>query len=112
MLQGENSAILSTFIKLPVVIQTFVLSIFEWPFYTGFTVIKISKYGKCFKILNTFLFLFSNKMLVFRAGIHKTLVRYHKQTGKTLTRLPLLLQKQSDLGLQCLSRPFGQAKNV
>ena len=38
MLQLEHSAILSTFIKLPFVIQTFVLSIFEWPFYTGFTV--------------------------------------------------------------------------
>ena len=38
MLQGEHSAMLSTFIKLPFVIKTFVLSIFEWPFYTGFTV--------------------------------------------------------------------------
>ena len=38
MLQREHSAILSTFIKLPVVTKTFVLSIFEWPFYTGFTV--------------------------------------------------------------------------
>ena len=38
MLQGEHSAILLTFIKLPVVIKTSVLSIFEWPFYTGFTV--------------------------------------------------------------------------
>ena len=27
------------------------------------------------KILNTILFLFSNKMLVFRAGIHKNAVR-------------------------------------
>ena len=32
-------------------------------------------YGKCSKILNTFLFLFSNKMLVIRAGIHKMHVR-------------------------------------
>ena len=39
MLQGEHSAILVTFIKLPFVIKTFVLSIFEWPFYTGFTVL-------------------------------------------------------------------------
>ena len=31
--------LLLTFIKLPFVIKTFVLSIFEWPFYTGFTVI-------------------------------------------------------------------------
>ena len=33
MLQGEHSAILSTFIKLPFVIKIFVLSIFEWLFY-------------------------------------------------------------------------------
>ena len=38
MLQGEHSAILPTFIKLPLVIKIFVLSIFKWPFYTGFTV--------------------------------------------------------------------------
>ena len=38
MLQGEHSAILSTFIKLPFVIKIFVLAIFEWPFYTGVTV--------------------------------------------------------------------------
>ena len=38
MLQGEHSAKLLTFIKLPFVIKTFVLSIFEWPFYTGITV--------------------------------------------------------------------------
>ena len=35
---GEHSAILSTFIKLAFAIKIFVLSIFEWPFYTGFTV--------------------------------------------------------------------------
>ena len=35
-----DSAILSTFIKLPLVIKIFVLSIFEWPFYTGFTVLQ------------------------------------------------------------------------
>ena len=39
MRQREHSAILSTFIKLPVVIKTFVLSIFQWMFYTGFTVL-------------------------------------------------------------------------
>ena len=38
MLQGEHSAILSTFIKLPYVFHTFVLSIFKWPLKTGFTV--------------------------------------------------------------------------
>ena len=43
MLQGEHSAILSTFIRPPFVIKIFVLSICEWPFYTGFTV------GLCIK---------------------------------------------------------------
>ena len=38
MLQLEHSEILLTFIKLPIVIKIFVLSIFERPFYTGFTV--------------------------------------------------------------------------
>ena len=37
--QGKHSAMLSTFIKLPFVIKIFVLSSFEWPFYTGFTVL-------------------------------------------------------------------------
>ena len=38
MLQGEHSAIPLTFNMLAFVIKMFVLSIFEWPFYTGFTV--------------------------------------------------------------------------
>ena len=38
MLQWEHSAILLTLIKLPFVINTFVLSIFEWPLKTSFTV--------------------------------------------------------------------------
>ena len=40
MLQAEHSTILLTFIKLPFVIKLFVLFIFEWPFYTGFTVMQ------------------------------------------------------------------------
>ena len=39
MLKGEHSAI---FIKLPFVIKIFVLSIFEWPLKTGFTVVCIA----------------------------------------------------------------------
>ena len=38
ILQGEHSAIFSIFIKVPFAIKILVLSIFEWPFYTGFTV--------------------------------------------------------------------------
>ena len=36
--QGEHSAILMAFIKLSIVIDFYVVSTFEWPFYTGFTV--------------------------------------------------------------------------
>ena len=39
----EHSALLSTFIKLsPFVIRIFVLSIFEWPLYTGFTTTELA----------------------------------------------------------------------
>ena len=46
MLHGEHSALLSTFIKLPFSIKTFVLSIFKWLLKTGFTV-----YSKCTIVL-------------------------------------------------------------
>ena len=47
----EHSAILSTFIKLPFVFKTFVLSIFEWPLKTGFTVYFILKWKNAYFIL-------------------------------------------------------------
>ena len=43
MLQREH--LHSTFIKLPFVVNIFILSIFEWPFYTGFTVCCINSYA-------------------------------------------------------------------
>ena len=43
MLQGELSAILSTFTKLPFVVKIFVLSISECPFYTGFNVLRFTQ---------------------------------------------------------------------
>ena len=47
MIQAEHSAIPLTFINLPFVIKIFVLSIFEWPFCTGF---KVKIYSKtCIK---------------------------------------------------------------
>ena len=47
----------------------------------------------------TLLFLFSKKMSIFRAGNHKMLVRIAKREDP---------DQQSDLGLYCLSRPFGR----
>ena len=48
-------------------------------------------------------------MLGIRAGIHCVLVRIANR-GKTLVRM--LLQKQSDLGLHCLSLSFWLATSV
>ena len=42
----EYSAILSTFIKLLFVLKTSVLSIFEWPLKTGFTVYNMGSSQK------------------------------------------------------------------
>ena len=43
----EHSAILSTCIKLPSVFKTFVLSFFEWPLKTGFTVLISQGHYSC-----------------------------------------------------------------
>ena len=55
MLQVEHSAILSTFINLPFIIKIFVLSIFEWPFYTDFTVCSIKDYQENMKYLKVYI---------------------------------------------------------
>ena len=49
-------------------------------------------------------------MLAIRAGTHKCLSE--EQTEKILVRLLLQIQKQSDLGLRCLTRTLGQAPSV
>ena len=43
-MQVKSIAECSTFIKLPFLIKIFVLSIFEWPFYTRFTVLQICQF--------------------------------------------------------------------
>ena len=74
MLQREHSAILSTFIKLPVAIKIFVVSIFEWPFYSGFTVVYILlsvKNGIEFQYHSiVFCSIFSRASLVFSSYRH------------------------------------------
>ena len=52
------------------------------------------------KITNTFVFLFSNKMLAFSAGIHKKLVRIPNREDPDQTA------STEALGLHCLSRSF------
>ena len=48
---------------------------------------------------NTFLFLFSSKMFVIMAGIHKMIVR-------------IAYPEDPDLGMRCLSRAFWQATSI
>ena len=56
MLQGEPSAIFSTFFKLPSVIKNFCVVYFELPFYTGFTVYyKIYKFGNFNQMIPPFI---------------------------------------------------------
>ena len=59
----EHSAILSTFIKLPYSIKTFVLSIFKWPLKTGLTVLWIY-YCKLLTISNHWLFYILKYILI------------------------------------------------
>ena len=47
MLQGKHSEIFSAFIKLPFVINIFVLSVFEWLLKTGFTTSEEFKLTAC-----------------------------------------------------------------
>ena len=67
MLQWELSAILSSFIKLPFVIKTVVLYSFEWPCYTGFTVLL-------------FLYIFG-KMILVGMKIIADILRVTTKTG-------------------------------
>ena len=54
MLQGEHSAILLTFIKLPFSIKTLVLSIFKWSLKTCFTVLFGEVIGFFFYFISSF----------------------------------------------------------
>ena len=54
MLLLEHSAILLTIINLPFVIKIFVLSIFEWPPKTGFTVRAFKATAWCHHFIRSF----------------------------------------------------------
>ena len=62
-------------------------------------------YGKCSKNFYTFLYLFSNKLFIIRAGIHKMLLRTANREDPDQTA-------SSDLSLHCLSQPFWQATSL
>ena len=56
------------------------------------------------------LFSFYSQIQCWLSGLEVTKCESEQQTGKTLIRL--LLQKQSDLGLHCMPRPFWQTTCV
>ena len=70
----------------------------------AFSVSSEKIYNKCSKIASTF------QIKCWFSGLEFTKCVSDYQTGNTLIRL--LLQKQSDLGLRCLSRPSGQAISI
>ena len=83
--------------------------------YTVLTTTKIparqsdGKYSICSKVSNNFLFLFSNRMLVFEAEIHELFARianweYPDQTVSS--------EAKSDMGLRCLPWPLWQVTSV
>ena len=63
------------------------------------------------KFQTLFLFLYSNKRLVNGARFHIMLVRMENKEDTDQTASSEV-QKQSDIGLHCLSSPFWQALNV
>ena len=69
----EHSTTLLTCIKLPVVIKTFVLSIFEWLFYTGFTV-HVVVLQICTIIVMSLFYYFSLTDLILKLGSYTVIV--------------------------------------
>ena len=77
----EHSTTLSTCIQLPPVFKTFVLSIFEWPLKTGFTVYTLLYLKVCHWVCRLQEFL--NKLILGlkkkhfdKAGIKGTIILY------------------------------------
>ena len=64
-------ATLSTFTKLPFVIKNFVLSFFEWPFYTGFWSTFVSPGIKLRVHTKQLKFLFLNQNIILCCGYSK-----------------------------------------
>ena len=94
MLPREHSAILSACIKLPIVIKTFVLSIYEWPFYTGFTVLVFNLcfgYSRC--LIGTILL--STHNIYFGRELRKIIYDY-----AILSRIVSMIRKYHNQKLQ------------
>ena len=69
-------------------------------------------YNKCSKVLNTFLFLFSSKILVYSDRIELTKYLSEQQTEKTPDQTVSVEASTVGVfqGLHCLSRPFWCSK--
>ena len=73
MLQGEHSAILSTFFKISFVVKIFVLPIFEWPLKTGLTLHK----STCTIFLILCLLQWEDKLKVMTQLQHSSISSYY-----------------------------------
>ena len=99
MLQGEHSAILLTFIKLPFVIKIFVLSIFEWLFYTGFTkyMLQDQILSVCLTDTNSNEDIHINDLLV-----HEGYAQFCPDTNETLHSAHLHQQEVNQSAILCI----------
>ena len=121
MLQGEHSATLLTFIKLPFVIKIFVLSFFEWSFYTVITLVLLSEKTEVPlpQLLKFYIF---SSALTFKLGqghqnqiksfscLNVISMQFWFQIGHKFTR-HLAHQKQSGRG-QCRHQRDPQKNNI
>ena len=97
MLQWEHSAVLLTFIKIPLVIDMFVVFVFEWPFYTGFTV-YLTKLDGRFHHADLYTTLLNFNLLICSIPA----VSIYFSVWKTLWILiTWLCKKPADLDLHC-----------
>ena len=95
----EHSAILSTYIKLPFVVKTFVLSIFQWPLQTGFTVFNIylTPYKLPFVVKTFVLSIFSvhfTQVLLYSSSLQQ-MISLYLYKGITCSLCPAYLHNSS-----------------
>ena len=97
----EHSAILFTFIKLPFVFKTIVLSIFEWSLKTGFTVVSCIVYSfstiQYTKYNNETMHVNENDLAVLKRTFHVNIQFYTTLTNSS-TKYLVMSKVYTDVG--------------
>ena len=85
---------------LPFVIKIFVLSIFEWPFYTGFTVLTFADFCLIFILSYLFFFIKEKKQKQLAESVHLATLQLleQKMAPKPPSPEPVYQQKIGEYG--------------